>query len=503
MSQIFPFLDLPWAQGFAIAFTWEHLLILIMASLLGVICGALPGIGASLTMSLLIPFSFHWDKTTGLILLVGAWASAVYGGSITAILINTPGTGGNVASAFDGFPLSEQGRAGEALGISAFASSIGGVTGIAFLIFFSPLLAKLTVEFGPAEYFIIGLLALCMIAALSGASLLRGLISGGLGLLISFMGYDIITGELRFNFGFEYLEERIHFVIIVIGVFGVSQCLRFSETVGSISRSGEVKGGYLSGVATTLKYPFTLLRSVLIGIVFGFIPGLGTSSASLFSWTEAKRVSKNSHAFGKGNPEGLVASEAANNAVEGGALTPTLTLGIPGNPNSAVFLAAMLMYGILPGQQLYQQNSDLVSTLFITLLLSQSVFFFTGWIVSLGAARVTTLSLTFLAPLILLVCLTGAYVSSGQFGDVAVAVILGLVGYYMHRYKYSAVCLLLGVIIGPLTERNYHRAMIIYQDTWSIITASYISIALTVLLVVVLIWGGWRTLRSGKPSSPL
>jgi putative tricarboxylic transport membrane protein len=495
---MFPFLDLPWAQGFASAFSPEHLLILILASFLGVICGALPGIGASLTMSLLIPFSFHWDKTTGLILLVSAWASAVYGGSITAILINTPGTGGNVASAFDGFPLSEKGRAGEALGISAFASAVGGLVGVGFLIFFSPILAKFTVEFGPAEYFIIGLLALCMIAALSGTSLMRGLISGGIGLLISFMGYDIITGELRFNFGFEYLEERIHFVIIVIGVFGVAQCLRFSETVGSISRSGRVRGGYLSGVKTTLKYPFTLLRSIGIGIIFGFIPGLGTSSASLFSWTEAKRTAKDPESFGKGNPEGLVASEAANNAVEGGALTPTLTLGIPGNPNSAVFLAAMLMYGILPGQQLYEANSDLVATLFITLILSQSVFFFTGWAVSIGAARVTTLSLTFLAPLILLICLTGAYVSNGQFGDVAVAVILGLLGYYMHRYKYSAVCLLLGVIIGPLTERNYHRSMIIYQDPWSIITASYISIGLTVLLIFILAWGLWRTLLPHK-----
>jgi len=501
MSQVFPFLDLPWAQGFAAAFSWEHILILLLASFLGVICGALPGIGASLTMSLLIPFSFHWDKATGLILLVGAWASAVYGGSITAILINTPGTGGNVASAFDGFPMSEQGRAGEALGISAFASALGGLVGIAFLIFFSPILAKFTVEFGPAEYFIIGLLALCMIAALSGASLMRGLISGGIGLLISFIGYDIITGELRFNFGFEYLEERIHFVIIVIGVFGVAQCLRFSETVGSISRSGEVKGSYLNGVVTTLKYPFTLMRSVAIGIVFGFVPGLGTSAASLFSWTEAKRTSTDSESFGKGNPEGLVASEAANNAVEGGALTPTLTFGIPGNPNSAVFLAAMLMYGIFPGQQLYQENSGLVATLFIALMLSQSVFFFTGWAVSYGAARVTTLSLTFLAPLILLVCLTGAYISNGQLGDVAVAIILGLMGYYMQRYKYSGVCLLLGVIIGPLTERNYHQAMIIYQDIWSIITASRISIGLTLLLLFVLAWGAWRTLRAGKASA--
>ena len=338
-----------------------------------------------------------------------------------------------------------------------------------------------------------------MIAALSGASLLRGLISGGMGLLISFIGYDIITGELRFNFGLEYFEDRIHFVIIVIGVFGVAQCLRFSETVGSISRSGKVKGGYMSGIATTLKYPFTLVRSIVIGIIFGFIPGLGTSSASLFSWTEAKRNSKNAASFGKGNPEGLVASEAANNAVEGGALTPTLTLGIPGNPNSAVFLAAMLMYGIMPGQQLYQQNSDLVATLFITLILSQSIFFFTGWIVSIGAARVTTLSLTFLAPLILLICLTGAYVSGGQLGDVAVAVVMGLMAYYMHRYKYSAVCLLLGVILGPLTERNFHRAMIIYQDPWSIVTASYISIGLTLLLIFVLAWGAWRTLRPNLP----
>ena len=501
MHSIFPFLDLPWAQGFTTAFTGEHLLILVLASFIGVICGALPGIGASLTMSLLIPFSFHWDKASGLILLVGAWASAVYGGSITAILINTPGTGGNVASAFDGFPLSEQGRAGEALGISAFSSAVGGVAGVSFLIFFSPILAKYTVEFGPAEYFIIGLLALCMIAALSGASLMRGLISGGIGLLISFMGYDIITGELRFNFGFEYLEDRIHFVVIVIGVFGVAQCLRFSETVGSISRSGKVRGGYLSGVATTLKHPLTLMRAIAIGIVFGFIPGLGTSSASLFSWSEAKRTSANPESFGKGNPEGLIASEAANNAVEGGALTPTLTLGIPGNPNSAVFLAAMLMYGIFPGQQLYQENSGLVATLFITLILSQSIFFFTGWVVSLGAARVTTLSLTFLAPLILLVCLTGAYISNGQFGDVAVAIILGLVGYYMHRYKFSAVCLLLGVIIGPLTERNFHQAMIIYQDPWHIITASYISIGLTLFLFFVLSFGLWRTLRSRKTTT--
>lgn len=254
----------------------------------------------------------------------------------------------------------------------------------------------------------------------------------------------------------------------------------------------------MNGIATTFKYPFTLVRSIIIGIVFGFIPGLGTSSASLFSWTEAKRKSNDPNSFGNGNPEGLVASEAANNAVEGGALTPTLTLGIPGNPNSAVFLAAMLMYGIMPGQQLYEQNSTLVATLFITLILSQIIFFFTGWIVSWGAARVTTLSLTFLAPLIMLICLTGAYVSNGQIGDVVVAVSLGILGYYMKRYQYSAVCLLLGVIIGPLIEKNYHRAMIIYQDPRSIITASYISITLTLLLILILAWGVWRMLQPRK-----
>lgn len=471
-----------------------NLLWFLMGTLLGITAGILPGIGASLTMALLIPITFHLPPTRGLITLIAAWAAAVYGGSISSILINTPGTGANVATVFDGFPMARDGKAKVALGISATASMVGGLCGITALVLFAPLLAALAMKFGPSEYFLLAIFGLSIVSTTARGQAMKGLIAAGVGLMISFIGYDIVSGHLRYHFGTLYLQDGIPFLTVVIGLFAVSQILDFSSEEGAVSRAG-VQGRIWEGVGLAFRHWKTLLKSCAIGIVFGFAPGVGTTAASLVAYGEAANSSPHPEKFGTGLPEGIVAPEAANNAVQGGALIPTLTLGIPGNSDSAVFLAGLMMYGINPGRDLFQRNAHLVTILFVALALAQIAFWAMGLSMTAVFSKITLVPVSALMPMVWVVAAVGAYALHNNPMDVLAAVVLGVVGFVMRKNRFPVVPMLMAVILGPIAEKNFMRAMMISDNSYRIFFRGYLNWIIWVLIVFALAFpsfAGWR-----------
>jgi putative tricarboxylic transport membrane protein len=470
-----------------VIFTPFNFMWFMLGCVIGIIAGILPGIGASLTMALLIPVTFFLPKETGLITLVSAWAAAVYGGSISSILINTPGTGANVATVLDGFPMARAGKAKVALAISATASLIGGLFGIVCLILFAPPLASLAMQFGPSEYFLLTIFGLVVISVTLKGSTIRGLIASGLGLMVSFMGYDVITGELRYTFGWDYLTDGIRFLVVVIGLFAVAQVIEFlSESGGSVSVIREIKGSFKEGILVTLRNWRLMLKSAVIGTVFGFAPGIGTSAAAVVAYGEAERSSSCPENFGKGCAEGIIAPETANNAVQGGALIPTLTLGIPGNSDSAVFMAGLMMYGINPGKDLFVNNSGLVTILFVALVLSQFAFWIVGLSLTNLFAKITLVPLNLLVPLIWLFSATGAFALHNNPVDVLVAIGIGLIAYFMRLTRFPIIPLLMAIILGPIAEKNFMRAMMISDGSYLTFFKGYINWIIIALIVAAI-----------------
>ena len=335
---------------------WNIWVLTVSGVLIGMLLGALPGVGPAVAVAILIPLTFHWDAADALIFLGVLYPATVYGGSISAILFNVPGHGGSAATVLDGYPLCQQGKGAEALGLSAAASFVGGLFGVTALILFSPILAGFGLRFGPAENFILGILGLSIIAVVIRTSTLKGLISALLGLLISTIGYDLVTGEIRYTFGTLYLQDGVPFVQALIGLFAISQAIRLSISGRAIASQARFQGHLVEGSLRVLKYPVTLIRSSVIGTVIGALPGAGMVTASFVSYGEAVRASKDPERFGKGEPEGVIAAEAANNASILAALIPTITLGIPGGAGVAVFMGAMILHGITPGPMAFTQG---------------------------------------------------------------------------------------------------------------------------------------------------
>lgn len=476
-----------WLQALASLAHPKVIVAMVIGSVIGIIGGILPGIGASLTMSLLIPFSFTLPKTLGLPLLISSWSAVLWGGSVTSILLNTPGSGGNVATCFDGFPMSQKGRGGVALGISGISSMVGGLVGTAVVVLFAPMLASVSLKFGPSESFLLTLFGLSIIATTTEGAALKGLIGAGIGLLISFFGYNLISGQIRYSFGTLFLQDGIPFLDVIIGLFAVSQAFVFAEELGStIAESGRVTGSVWEGILIPFKYLTTLVRSCLIGVVFGFAPGVGVAAANMVSWTEAKRTSAHPEEFGHGSEEGLVAAETANNAVQGGALIPALTLGIPGNSDSAVFLSALLMYGIVPGKDLFVNNVDVVYLVFAALFISQILFVVVGLPFASIWAKLTVVPTSIIMPVVLLTCYVGAFALRNNIWDILVVGIFGLLGYLMKKLDFPIVPMLLAVILGPLAEKNFYRALIISGGSFRIFFTSTLDIILILLTVLAL-----------------
>ncbi len=482
-----------WIEGFLTALQPLNLVYLILGSTFGLIIGALPGLGPLFGVALMLPLTFGMNPATAIIFLSAVHAATAYGDSFASILINTPGGVGSVASCWDGYPMAQKGQAGVAMGISTLGSFAGGVIGWISLVALSPLLVWVALKMGPAEYFMVSLMALSLLALASGGQPLKGLFLGGIGLLLSFIGRDPITAEARFTFGWPYLEDGLPLAPVVLGLFALSQVLVLSAEGGSISEFRSV-GKVWEGFVQALKLPATIIRAGIVGIFMGVLPALGLSSANVVAYFIEKRASRNPEKFGQGEPRGLLAPEIAKNACIVGDLIPTFTLGIPGSSVTAIFLAAMVMHGIQPGAEFFSHSGALPYTVFAGILLAQIAFFVLGLLFAKQFARVVLIPNALLVPMIVVLSFIASLALRGNMEDVIVTFAFGFIGYLLNLYRYPAACLVLGLVLGDLVEANFHRALLIGRGSLAIFFTRPISLTLLLLTVLMLCWpvvSGW------------
>lgn len=467
---------------------WQNLMLILGVSIIGLIVGFLPGIGPLTALPLFIPITYGMMPARGLIILAVLYMSTVYGGSISAILLNTPGTAASAATCLDGYPLARQGKGGFAIGISMMSSFMGGFVGLAGLIFLSPIIANFALYFYAAEYFMLAVLGLVLISASTKGSMLKAFIAGAFGVLTSSVGMDIITGYPRFAFGTLYLKGGIPFIPLIIGLFAFAEVLHLTgQRQGTISEKGELSGKILDGLVEPFKHIKTLVRSSLIGLGVGVIPGEGAAVANFTAYLVEAKSSKRTKAFGTGIPEGVIAPEASNNACVAGTLIPTLTLGIPGGGVAAVFLGGLLLHGLNPGIELFTRNKDILYTLFFGLLLANFLILICGTFLSKYAAKVTLIPINVLAPTIIALGITSTYLMRGNVIDVFVAIIAGVVGYFMKKYDYSPIPFVVAVILAPIAERSFFQALLTSGGSYWTFVRRPISGSLLLLTIMVIV----------------
>ncbi|MFZ5632154.1 MAG: tripartite tricarboxylate transporter permease [Bacillota bacterium] len=460
----------------------------------GIIVGALPGLTATMALALLVPFTFTMDAGVSLMVLGGVYVGAMYGGSISAILVNTPGTPSSIATTFDGYPLTKKGMAEHALVTSAFSSGVGGVFGALVLLFLSPPLAAAALKFGPPEYFWLAVFGLTIIATLSSGSMLKGLIGGAFGLLLSTVGISPIGGDMRFTFGFYQLQAGLELIVVLIGFFCLPEVLVMIEKKISshdVATFKPKKGVAKQVIKELIKKPGLLLRSSAIGTAVGIIPGAGGNIASLMAYNEAVRFSKEKEKFGTGIIDGVAASESSNNAEVGGSLVPLLTLGIPGAAPAAVMLGALMIQGMRPGPELYTTYGAITYTFLFSFVLANIVMFVLGFYGSRYVARFINLPTSLLAPLVVFLTVIGSYAIRNNMLDVGVMVFFGLIGYITKKTGFHPGPIVLGLILGPIAENGLVQSMLMGKATGSMFQVFFtrpISIVLILfcLLSVVL-----------------
>jgi len=458
----------------------------------GIIVGALPGLTATMGCALLIPFTFGLPPIQGLLMLIGIFCGGIYGGSISGILIRTPGTPAAAATLLDGYPLSQKGQGGKAIGMATVASFIGGTTGALVMTFLSPQIAKIGTRFGPPEFCALAVFGLGMIITISGRSLLKGVISALFGLMITVIGFDPLSGVPRFTFGSEDLLGGVTFIPALIGLFGYAQVFRNIEkmqiTAHVKSRVKNILPKW-GEIRSTLK---TSLKSALIGTFIGSVPGTGCDVAAFIAYGEAKRSSKHPELFGTGLLEGVAAPEAANNGATGGAMIPMLTLGIPGDAVTAVLLGALTIHGLQPGPLLFRDHLDVIYPIFAGMIMAQFVLLVVGLSGARVFARLINIDRKILVPVIFFLCVVGSYSMQFSFFDVGLSLVIGIIAYFMEYYDYPVSPILLALILGPMAEQNLRRSLIISHGDPTIFFTRPISAAFIILAIVVIITSYFR-----------
>lgn len=464
-------------QGFATAMDPMLLLTLVLSVAAGLIIGAMPGLSATMGVAILIPLTFGMDAEQGLFILIAIFISAVQGGSLPAVLINTPGTPAAAATTFDGYTLAKKGQAGRAIGIAQISSFIGLVISWIILISISPLIAKVALKFGAPEYFAVGLFGLTIVASLSTESLLKGVLAGLFGLTVSCIGLDPIMGMPRLTFGIDYLLGGVSYVPALIGLFAISEILVGVEEIHSYTGKAAKQKDRVIPTGKDLKRIFpTAVRSGLFGTLLGALPGIGSDIAAFFSYGFAKR-GKEKDTFGKGNIKGIAAAEAANNGVCGGALIPMLTLGIPGDAVTAIILGSLIIWGINPGSQLFVNNAGLIYCLFAGFIIASVVTLILGMSMAKIFAYVLKIPKKILLPIVMSLCLVGSYSINNSVEDVLIAVIFGIIGYGINKSGFFGSPIVLALILGPMVETNFRRSLVMSGGSIGIFFTRPISLA--------------------------
>ncbi|WP_040477002.1 tripartite tricarboxylate transporter permease [Halanaerobium saccharolyticum] len=467
--------------------------------LIGIIFGSLPGLTATMTIAVFISFTFGIDATLSFAFLLGLYTGAVYGGSVAAILINIPGTPNAIATGLDGYPLCQKGRAGEAIGIATVSSAIGGILSVFVLAIAAPMVASVALKFSAQEYVGITLIGLSIIAIISTGSMLKGLIGGLLGLVIGVIGMDPITNFPRFLFGQAELIEGVSSIPVMIGLYGISEMLmQISEEEHGIVIDQAVKD-IIPSFSDIKRLLPTITRSSIIGVIIGAVPAAGGSIAALVAYGQEKRFSKNPELLGTGVIDGIAAPEAANNASTGGALMPMLTLGIPGDPMTAVLMGGLIMQGLRPGPLLFKQQMPFVSSIFLSLLLSVIFMLVFGLFGAKYFARLITVKKQYLIPSIMVFCLVGSYAINNSTFDIWILLISGLIGFFLRKVGFSPAPIVLGLILGPIFEDNLRRSLILADGQWSTFLTRPISLFF-LILTLILLFGPfiWNLIKGDK-----
>jgi putative tricarboxylic transport membrane protein len=475
--------------GFAVAMSPFNIMLMLIGIILGVIIGVLPGLGGANGIAILLPLTFTMPPTSAIIMLSCIYWGALFGGAITSILFNIPGEPWSVATTFDGYPMAQDGKAGEAL-TGAFTSSfIGAFFAIVMITFLAPLVAKFALQFGPPEFFAVYLLTFCSFVGMNKGSPFKVISAMMLGFALAAVGMDTVTGQLRMTFGSTELMRGFDFLIAVIGLFGIGEILQSMEEGLSFSgKSAKIRAKVVFETWAKLpKYWATSLRSCLIGCWMGITPG-GATPASFMSYGVAKQMSKNKDRFGKGEMEGIVAPETAAHAAGTAALLPMLSLGIPGSPTAAVLLGGLLIWGLQPGPLLFVEKPDFVWGLIASMYLGNIAGLFVVLTCVPIFASILRIPFSIIAPVIIVVCAVGAFTVHNAMFDVWLMLGFGVLGYLFKKLDYPMAPMVLALVLGDRAEDSFRQAMLLSQGSLNIFFSNYLVGSITALAIILLLW---------------
>lgn len=476
------------AAGLANVLTPFTLVLMVFGVLLGILMGSIPGMTATMTVAILLSFTFTLDPANGMMLLLGIYGGAVYAGSIPAILIRTPGTPSAAATIFDGYPLSQAGEAGRAIKTSTVASFVGGVLSVIGLLFFSPIISDIALRFQSPEFFALALFGLTIIASVSGESLPKGMVSGLLGMLIATVGIDPLTGFQRFTFGVPELFTGVEFIAVMIGLFGIAEGLQaYADGLDDGEEMNQEIKGVLPSLSDLKSIGPVSFASGVVGTCIGSIPGAGGDIAAFITYNEATRWIQNATPdFGDGNVRGIAAAESGNNASTGGALIPTLTLGIPGDSVSAILIGALMVQNVQPGPSLYQDEPVLLYTIIMGFLVIYVFILLFGLLGAQYWARLINIKKSLLWPVIFVLCVIGVIALRSNLFDAWVMLGAGVLGYALRLRSYPLAPMVLGLILAPIAEENLRRSLSLSGGSLDIFYTSPIALAFIVLSVAVI-----------------
>jgi len=491
------------ALGAEIAFQPLSLLMMLLGVAWGILGGAMPGISGSIAMALLLPLTFGMDPAVALMMLAGVYIGAMYGGSITAILISTPGTPGAAATVIDGYELHRRGQSGKALGVSLITGTIGGIVSVFILVALAVPLSRVALAFGPPEYFGLGVFGLALISSFVGRDLVKGAISGVLGLILATAGTDPFSGTPRFTFGTIDLLGGVQLVAGMIGLFAVSEI--FTRVAEGMDWE-RIRGKYTTDLPSLVelwKLRVATFIGIVMGTIEGLLPGGGGAIAAFISYNEARRWSKTPQEFGKGSLEGIAAPETANNVVTGTAMIPLLTFGIPGSNSAAIMLAAMMLHGVQPGPALFERTPQIVYGLFVGMLIANVMMLVLGYLALRPSIALVNVRPPLLYAGILGLVLVGAYSINNSIFEVWVVLLTGLVGFGMRRFGFNVLAMVLGLVLGFMVEVNLRRSLLIsLGNPWVFFTRP-ISAALLACAVLTLLWPIVRQAREDRRTRAL
>jgi len=484
--------------GLIQSFTWMNLLAMVVGMAVGLVVGAMPGLSITMGITLLIPMTFGMPPATAILMLVGVYCAGTYAGSISAILIKTPGTAAAACTVIDGYAMSQKGQSKLALNLALYASVFGGLFSGVTLLLFAPQIAKAALKFGPPEYFMLAVFGLTIIASVSGKSILKGLIMASIGLLASTIGIDPIQGVYRLTFGSGILAKGVSLVPALIGLFAISELFaQMEKGHHKVSNIAEIKGDKKFGFKDLFKYKAILLKSSIIGVIVGAIPGTGAAIASFMSYREAKRTSKNPELFGNGSPEGIVASESANNGVTGATMIPMMTLGIPGDVITAVLMGALMMQGMSPGPLLFTQQGKTVYTIIVGFFIVNIGMLFMGKLAIRAFGNICKIPYSILLPVVLGFCLVGSYSCSNSMADVLIALAFGVIGYILPKFGFPTTPALIALVLGPIAEQALVQSMVISDGSPTIFFTRPLSLVFF-LLAAVSVYYSLKQKHGGK-----